>query len=103
VAALASALLATLATAASWPTFTASVLPTPAARLVRRRSVPTPPIETVLTWSATEFAPSATLLSAVAELFRPAAVVLRPTAWLATPIAVLPSPLDVLPAPVAVL
>ncbi|SFD35634.1 hypothetical protein SAMN04515619_1447 [Collimonas sp. OK412] len=76
----------------SWDTFTASVRLIPGATFVMRRSLPAAPTETVLAWSAIEYAPNATERFARACAPAPSATASLPEASASLPIATVGSP-----------
>src|SRR6185436_12326129 len=69
----------------NWPTLTASVWLMPAATLVRRRSLPAEPNDTVLATVLVEPEPIATEVAAVAEALVPSAAALLPVATAPSP------------------
>ena len=89
------------ATRLSWFMLAASVPLTPSPRLVRRRSCPAEPIDTVFSSSATESAPSATELAAEATAREPIAVACAAVAWAPSPTATERVPCATEPAPAA--
>src|SRR5215831_20476431 len=86
----------------SWLTLTASVGLMPAATLVRRRSLPGDPNETVFGALASDPAPMATEFAASAEALAPSATADAPLAVAAMPPANARAPLAVEPWPIAV-
>jgi len=79
-------------TSRNWDTFTASVRLIPGATFVMRRSLPAEPTDTVLAWSAIEYAPSATERFPVACAPAPIATASLPEANALLPIATVGSP-----------
>ncbi len=80
-------LLRSFRTFCSCDMFTPSVGLIPGPTLVKRRSLPAEPMDTVFSWSATESLPSATELRPLAIAPAPNAVALSPDAVESTPIA----------------